>query len=68
MSQILEDKRANRGDTRRESIVRAARENLLGKGLLQDHRLRHRQQGRHDAIAVLPLLQRQGRRGRRRAG
>ena len=32
MSQILEDKRANRGDTRRESIVRAAREICLEKG------------------------------------
>ncbi len=32
MSQILEDKRASRGDTRRESIVRAAREICLEKG------------------------------------
>ena len=32
MSRILKDKRANRGDTRRESIVRAAREICLEKG------------------------------------
>ena len=32
MSQILEDKRSNRGDARRESIVRAAREICLEKG------------------------------------